>query len=196
MTTTPPEPVLPHIGQWVAALEERKRALSDPRRIAEMDLLIEHLVAEHERDLPRTLRTVNPRGAYHSWGGTRPYTATVDEQAEIYQAALDASPHTFDLEMEIERCFSGPDGIALDGTLHKHATAGEVARMGLELPEGADPDGDFVVSRRMALFVSYMDGLMAGEDMYRDVGGTVMTAAEWSAQRRSGQPVGESGVIA
>jgi hypothetical protein len=196
VTRTPTEPLLPRISQWVAALEERKRALSDPERVAEMDLLIEHLVAEHERDLPRTLRTVNPRGSYHSWGGTHPYSATVDEQAGLYQAALDASPHTFDLAMEIERCFSGPDGIALDGVLHKQATADEVARMGLDLPEGADPESDFVVSRRMALFVSFMDGLMAGEDMYRDVGGTVMTAADWAAQRREAPSQGPGVSIA
>jgi hypothetical protein len=194
--TTHTEPLLPRISQWVAALEERKRALTDPQRIAEMDLLIEHLVAEEERDLPRTMATLSPRGSYHSWGGPGSYTASVPEQGGIYQSVLDASPNTFNLAMEIERCFSGPDGVCLDGVLHKQASADEVAGMGLALPEGADPDGDFVVSRRMALFVSYLDGLMAGEDMYRDFGGTVLTAAEWSAQRRAQQPVESSGVTA
>ena len=190
MTPTPAEPGLPRISQWVAALEERRRTLSDPQRIAEMDLLIEHLVAEEERDLPRTMRTLSPRGSYHSWGGPGSYTASVDEQGQIYQRVLDASPNTFNLAMEIERCFSGPDGICLDGVLHKQASADEVAKMGLALPDGADPDGDFVVSRRMALFVSFMDGLMAGEDMYRDFGGTVLTAEDWSAQRHVQQPSG------
>lgn len=121
---------LPRIDQWVAALEARKEGLTDPQRIAEMDLLIEHLAAEGERDLPRTMATLSPRGEYHSWGGSSPYTATIAEQEELYRTVLERSENTFNLAMEIERCFSGPDGICVDGVLHKQATADEVVSMG------------------------------------------------------------------
>ena len=180
MTTAP---ALPRISQWVAALEERKGRLTDPQRAAELDLLIEHLTAEDQRDLPRTLATVSLRGAYHSWGGSRAYTATVPEQADIYREVLDRSEHTFHLALEMERFFSGPDGICLDGYLHKQTTADEVIAMGHAVPPGADPGELLVLTRRMALFVSFVDGLMAGEDMYRDDHGTVTTATEWAAAR-------------
>jgi hypothetical protein len=179
---------MPRIEQWVAALERRRSALTDPERIAELDLLIEHLVAEHERDLPRTMRTVSPRGGYHSWGGAKPYTATTPEQEVLYRKALDGSPNTFNLCLEVERFFSGPDGICMDGVLHKELTGQAVLDMGFALPDGADPSGTFVVSRRMALFVSYLDGLMAGEDMYRDDHGVVTTADEWARGRVQPQP--------
>lgn len=182
MTTTE-RPVLPRISQWIGALEERRSLLTDPQRIAEMDLLIEHLAAEEVRDLPRTLATVSPRGGYHSWGGSKPYAASTAEQAELYQQALDASPHTFDLAMEVERLHAGPDGICMDGELHKQAIVEEVVRMGFAPPAGASADEIFVVSRRMALFVSFLDGLLAGEDMYRDDHGVVQTAADWAAAR-------------
>jgi hypothetical protein len=132
-------PPLPRIAQWVRALEQRRSRLTDPERIGELDLLIEHLVAEGERDLPRTMATLSERGSYHSWGGRSPYTATVREQEELYRAVLDDSPHTFHLAMEIERFFSSPDGIAMDGVLHKQATAEEVTRAGYPVPKGAKP---------------------------------------------------------
>src|SRR6476646_1918486 len=103
MRAAQPPPNLPRITQWVGDLENRRRALVDPVRVAELDLLVEHLLAEHERDLSRTMATLSPRGVYHSWGGSSPYTATVAEQEQVYRAALDASPHTFDLALEIER---------------------------------------------------------------------------------------------
>jgi hypothetical protein len=174
------KPTLPRITQWVGALEERRSRLSDPQRIAELDLLIEHLVAEDERDLRRTMATLSDRGAYHSWGGRSAYTATVPEQEVLYRTVLDESPHTFHLALEIERFFSGPYGICMDGVLHKEATAHEVIKMGHSVPGNAEPGEPLVVSRRMALMVSFVDGLMAGEDMYRDDYAIVTTAAGWA----------------
>jgi hypothetical protein len=183
-------PTVPRIAQWIAALEERKRRLSDPERVAELDLLIEHLAAEDERDLPRTMATLSDRGTYHSWGGRSSYTATVRKQEVLYRTALDASPHTFHLAMEIERYFSGPDGICMDGVLHKQATADEIATKGYALPDGAHSGEPLVLSRRMALMVSFIDGLMAGEDMYRDDHGIVTTAAAWSTRFASPKATG------
>ncbi len=180
--TTVQAPLKPSITLWVAALQERKAKLSNPEWVREMDLLIEHLVAEDLRDLPRTLATVSPRGAYHSWGGSKGYTATTAEQAEIYRDALASSPHTFDLAMQVERCMSGPDGICMDGMLHKQATYDEVVAGGHAPPPGVTRDEPLVLTRRMALFVSFLDGLLAGEDMYRDDHGTVTTLREWSSQ--------------
>lgn len=174
---------LPSISQWVASLKERQSAIDGPQRRAELDLLIEHLMAEAERDLPRTMATLSPRGGYHSWGGSSPYTATIAEQERLYRTVLDRSENAFNLGLEIERFFSGPDGICMDGMLHKEATADEVVAMGGALPAGAG-EGAFVVSRRMALFVSYADGLMAGEDMYRDDHVQVWTATEWASRRK------------
>jgi len=172
---------LPRIDQWVGALRVRRAGLTDPERVAELDLLIEHLVAEGERDLARTLATVSPHGTYHSWGGSGPYTATTAQQAELYHQALDASPHTFDLAMEVERFHSGQDGICMDGVLHKQATREEVEERGLAVPDAAHEV--FVMSRRMALFVSYVDGLLIGEDMYRDDHADVVTADAWAVAR-------------
>jgi hypothetical protein len=178
---------LPRIAQWLGILQKRKRSLTDDEQIAWMDLLIEHLAAEHERDLPRTMQTISDRGRYNSWGGRNAYTATTAEQEAIYRTGLEASPNTFNLTLEIERCFSGADGICMDGVLHKEFTGPAVLERGLQLPEGADQSDTFVVSRRLALFVSFLDGLMAGEDMYRDDFALVTTAKQWArTHSRSG----------
>jgi hypothetical protein len=112
----------------------------------------------------------------------------VAEQERLYRTALDESSNTFNLAMEIERLFSGPDGICMDGILHKQATAEEVTQRGYQVPEGANADEPLVVSRRMALMVSFMDGLMSGEDMYRDDHAIVTTAAEWAARAQYPRP--------
>lgn len=68
--------------------------------------------------------------------------------------------------MDTERCFVGEDGIALDGTLWNVVTGEQLAGWGAEVPEGADPAGTFAVGRRLALFMSYRNGKMVGEDTY------------------------------
>jgi hypothetical protein len=59
---------LPRIAQWVGVLQQRKKSLTDDGRIARMNLLIDHLAAERERDLLRIMRTISDRGLYPGRG--------------------------------------------------------------------------------------------------------------------------------
>lgn len=163
----------PRIDQWVAAVEARKASLTDSVDVQRVDVLIEHLVAEGDRDVKRTMRTIADGGVYHAWGGSKTSVATKAEQRRLYEAVYAENPDAFNLSMDIERFFVDVDGVCMDGVLHKEVTADALRAMGLEPPAGATEFDLFVVSRRQALFVSYVDGLMFGEDLYWDEGATV-----------------------
>lgn len=167
----------PRISTWVAAVEARKASLTDPLDIQRVGLLIEHLVAEGDRDVDRTMRTIADSGVYHAWGGNKTSVATKPEQRKLYEAVLEDNPDTFHLYMDIERFFVDVDGVCMDGVLHKEVTAEALRMMGIQPPAGAAESDLFVVSRRQALFVSYADGLMFGEDLYWDEGATVSRLA-------------------
>lgn len=170
----------PRIANWVAEIRDRTSDVREVTLRHRIDMLIEHLVAEDERDVPRTMRTIASTGRYHSWGGAKSYTASAAEQEQIYTDLLDAWPESFQLELEIDRLIVGEDGIAMDGVLHKEVSGEALLGMGFAIPPGCSVSQRFVVSRRQALFVSYHGELMAGEDLYRDEGGvvTLLTVGE------------------
>ncbi len=164
----------PRMSHWVDALRARRRLLADADDAAKVDLLIGHLIAEGEGDISRTMATIADDGVYRSWGGTRGYTATKAGQQRIYEAVYARNPDAYNLRLDIERLFVGRDGVCMDGVLEKEVTGDVLVDMGFPLPEGATPSDRFVLFRRQALFVSYVDGLMRGEDIYWDEGGTVV----------------------
>jgi hypothetical protein len=75
--------------------------------------------------------------------------------------------------MDIERFWVCDDGIAMDGVLHRLHRVEELGAMGEVAPDGLSPEEEVVHSRRTALFVSFRDGLMLGEDLYYDATATV-----------------------
>jgi hypothetical protein len=168
--------------RWVESLRSRAKDVTDPTHLAMIDCFVEHMVFERSGDIDRFMRTMIPEPVYRSWGRPRPpgVGPSVRRGAEVrntYQRMMDRPDGFPEFEMRIERFFVGDDGLAMDGVLDRRLRGSEVLAMGDSLPDGADPDGEFVHSRRMALFVSYEDGLMVGEDMYNDSIATVTPLA-------------------
>jgi hypothetical protein len=168
--------------RWVEDLRGRAKDITDAQHLVMIDCFIEHMVSERSGDIDRFMRTMIPEPVYRSWGG-RPRPPGVGpsvrrgaEVRDTYQRMMDRPDGFPQFEMQIERFFVGDDGLAMDGVLHRLLRGAEVIDMGEALPDGASPDGHFVHSRRMALFVSFEDGLMVGEDMYNDSTATVTPA--------------------
>ncbi len=164
--------------RWVRFVEERKGETTVPAHARMIDCFIEHMVSERSGEIDRFMRTMVDDPVYRSWGRPRPAGAAPvvrgrDEIKARYKALM-ARPDGFpQFELETERFFVGDDGIAMDGTLRQQLRGSELGGAGVGLPDAGSPDDVFVVSRRMALFVSYRDGLMCGEDCYYDATATV-----------------------
>jgi hypothetical protein len=165
--------------RWVDALRERAKDIREPRHLEMIDCFVEHMVSERSGDVDRFMRTMVPDCIYRSWGRPRPAGAApsvrrVDEIRALYEQMMLHRAGGFpQFEMDIDRVWVGDDGIAMDGVLHRLHRVEELAGMGEAAHEGADPQDEVVLSRRTALFVSFRDGLMIGEDLYYDTSSTV-----------------------
>lgn len=164
--------------RWVAFVEGQKARVSDPNQLQMLDCFIEHMVSERSGDIDRFMRTMIEEPVYRSWGRPRPAGAGPsirrgDEVRALYLSMM-ARPDGFpQFELDTERFFVGDDGLAMDGTLRREARGHELEMLGEPLPPRTSPDDRVVVSRRMALFISFRDGLMCGEDTYFDAHASV-----------------------
>lgn len=164
---------IPNSVDWIEFLKLRRDKATDPEDIAKLDNFIEHLAAEFSHDWDTTMDTMAPDGVSRTWGGG-PFMEMLGDELDndgrraFYEGMTEAGGDTAFkfVAMDTERCFVGEDGIALDGTLWNVVTGEQLAGWGAEVPEGADPAGTFAVGRRLALFMSYRNGKMVGEDTY------------------------------
>jgi hypothetical protein len=164
--------------RWVDCLRERAKVVTDARHLAMIECFIEHMVSERGGDIDRFMRTMVAEPVYRSWGrlrsaGTPPSERRSAEIRQLYQRMMDRADGFPEFELRIERFFVGDDGLAMDGVLDRLARGHELAELGETVPDDANPDDQFVVSRRMALFVSFEDGLMCGEDCYYNSTSTI-----------------------
>ena len=164
--------------RWVSRVEAQKARVSDPRQRQMLDCFIEHMVSERSGDIDRFMRTMIDEPVYRSWGRPRPAGAGPsvrrgEEIRTLYLGMMNRPDGFPQFDLDIERFFVGDDALAMDGVFLREARGYELEALGEELPPGGSPDGRFVLSRRMALFISFRDGLMCGEDTYFDVRATV-----------------------
>ena len=168
--------------RWVEELRLRAKSVSDPRHLAMIDCFIEHMVSERSGDLNRFMRTMIDEPVYRSWGRPRPVgvgpAVRVGAEIRALYTSMMSRPGGFpEFEFEMERFFVGDDGLAMDGVLHRLARAEELESLGEQRPAGAGDSDEFVVSRRTALFISFQQGLMRGEDCYYAAAATVRPAS-------------------
>ncbi len=165
-------------ARWVDALRARAKDVADPGHLAMIDCFIEHMVSERSGNIERFMRTMVEEPVYRSWGRVRPQDEPPSlrrgEQIRLlYQAMMDRADGFPEFELEMERFFVGDDAMAMDGVLHRLVRADELEDNGHARPEGTPDDAPFVVSARTALFISFVDGRMVGEDLYYDSTATV-----------------------
>jgi len=170
---------IPNALDWIEFLEERKGKLTDPDDVAKVDVFIRHLLTEYKHDFDGTLDTMAPDGASRCWGGgpmlevlgtgSTNVMTNVDRKP-FYEAVTEASgENAFKfVAMDTERFFVGQDGIVLEGILWNIVPGDQLAIWKADLPEGGDPDATYGLGQRMALFMSYRDGKIVGEDTYWD----------------------------
>jgi hypothetical protein len=160
--------------RWVDALRARAKEVDNPRHLEMIDCFIEHMIAERSGDVDRFMATMMPEPVYRSWGAPRPAGKgpSVRRGREIralYEQMMLRRPGGFpEFELAIERFFVGDDGLAMDGVLHRLHRADELESLGETRPAAAGDEDEFVLSRRTALFISFHEGLMVGEDLYYD----------------------------
>lgn len=169
--------------RWVEALQKKAADVTETRHRRMIDCFIEHMVAERSGDVDRFMRTMVDDCAYRSWGkprpaGVPPQVRHRDEIRAMYEQMMLHRRGGFpQFEFDMERFWVGDDGIAMDGTLHRLHRVEELASMGEPVPDGAAAGDEVVLSRRTALFISFRDGLMLGEDLYYDTASTVAPVA-------------------
>ena len=153
--------------RWVAALEAQKEGLA-PNRAALVDAYIEHLRSERALDPDRFVAHMSRDVVYRRFGaGMGPRVMNYDDVYAAYSAIAAAAAWP-EYEMEMERFVVTDDMIIEDGILKFVGRGHGLVAQGYTLPEGGAPDDDYLVTTRMAAFFTYRDGMMTGEDTYRD----------------------------
>ncbi|HEY1967045.1 MAG TPA: hypothetical protein VGH89_03805 [Pseudonocardia sp.] len=170
---------IPTALDWIDHLEQRKRKLTDPADVAKIDVLVEHLMAEFTHDWDATMATMLDAGVSRAWGGGAFLKALEVDGTNVmpnsvrrgfYEGVTEAggdSAFRF-LALETERLFVGEDGVVCDGVLWNIVPGEQLDQWGAELPAGGSPDKIYAVGRRLALFLSFQDGKIVGEDTYWD----------------------------
>ena len=141
-----------------------------PEHRAMLENYKRHLTAEIACDLEAIMSTMTPDPVYHAYGYGLADVTTVrgrEQSRAFYQSIFDEG--TSVLELETERLSVSDWGIAGDGVI-RIITPGEVlAVRGVDVD---DKGAHYLVSNRIAFFLPYKSGLMAGEDTYMDLVGT------------------------
>jgi hypothetical protein len=170
---------IPNAIDWIEFLELRKAKLTDPDDVAKVDNFIQHLLTEYKHDFEGTLATMAPDGLSRCWGGG-PMLAVLGTGGTNVMTNVDRKPFYEEVTkasgedafkfvaMDTERFFVGEDGIVLEGVLWNIVPGDQLALWNADLPVGADPNGTYGLGQRMALFMSYRDGKIVGEDTYWD----------------------------
>jgi hypothetical protein len=171
---------IPTALDWIDYLEKRKRTFTDPADVAKLDVVIEHLLSEFTHDWDATMATMVDHGVSRAWGGgaflkalevdgtnVMPNNPSRRDFYEGVTAAGGDAAFRF-LAMDTERLFVGEDGVVCDGVLWNIVPGNQLDQWGAQLPAGGSPDRSYAVGRRLALFMSFEDGKIVGEDTYWD----------------------------
>jgi hypothetical protein len=167
------------MGRFVGYLQDRRAEVENPKHAAMLGVLIEHCIAEvKDLNIERTMATLIADPVYHYWGDRSvmraggvdpPRSAHRAEVQAAYEAGMREgwlSMHT--LELEVERFFINDDAIAWDGMQYARVPGGALAANGEPFPDGGTVEDEYIKASRSAVFISFRDGRMVGEDFYLD----------------------------
>jgi hypothetical protein len=140
---------------------------SNPDHRAMLENFKAHMTAEIGCDLEGIMATMTPHPVYHSYSGNGPdhvvHVNGRDQNRAMYQGIFDEG--TSVLQLDIDRLTVADWGIAGDGVIRIINPGKVLAARGMEID---DEGAHYLVSNRMAWFLPYEHGLMAGEDTYLD----------------------------
>src|SRR5437016_3088520 len=144
------------------AIDAKLREVTNPKHRVMLENYRAHLAAEVGADLERIMATMTPEPVYHSYGrgleaGPKGQAAT----RAFYQRIFDEGTNV--LEREIDRLTVDDWGIVSEGTIHIINPGKVLAARGTKVD---DENAHYLLSVRIAAFLPYENGLMAGEDTY------------------------------
>jgi hypothetical protein len=149
------------------AIDRLLEKTSNPDHRAMLENFKTHMVAEIACDIEGIMATMSPHPVYHSYGGSSRASVThVDGREQnraMYQGIFDEGSSV--IQLDIERLSVGDWGIAGDGVIRIINPGKVLATRGMEVD---DESAHYLVSNRIAWFLPYENGLMAGEDTYMD----------------------------
>jgi hypothetical protein len=154
---------------WIKRWEIEREKLDDPRRIAMIDAMIEHLRLEADGNWDAVMVTIDDDAVFRAtgFGITGVRIADKKQQRQLYEDEDRAVPgYLAGLEVRHERFIVGPDTVAFDGRAFRVFTGEQLPTRGLEVPAHASGRDEFLVSWRMASFVEIRDGCVAGKNTY------------------------------
>jgi hypothetical protein len=158
----------PSLRSWIQTWHEERAALTDPRSIEMVDMLIEHSEYELARDWDAVMRTVTDDAEYNQVGARfNQVVRGKDAVRSMYEEVDARIPGCVGrIEMEQEQFCIGTDSVSFAGDVYMVMAGDELRLYGLDLPDGAGPENHFLVSYRAAIFCKFEGPLVAGEDSY------------------------------
>jgi hypothetical protein len=127
--------------------------------------LIEHVEAEQAVDVERFLRHQVAEPIYRRYGAVE---WQLPEEVRTWFGRMSAEGTFPRYELETDRLVVGDDGLATDGILKMEAKGSQLLAHNMVLPADGSESDSYLVYRRFAMFISFQDGKMVGEDSYRD----------------------------
>jgi len=159
----------PAVG-W-AALEERQARCESARHRQLLQVVIDHVKAEVDRDVDGLMATLVAEPAYHFWIGGRDLGPKgYDAVRTYYEDFVLGGGAVF--ESIKERIVVDDDTISHEGPVRNLVSGAIAKRRGYSVP---DEDGHYLVTFRNVVWWSFDEsGLALGEDAY-----TVMNPDDW-----------------
>ena len=151
--------------RWIDSLERYRVELVTPAQVSNFECYVEHITSEQAGDLERILAHMTDDVLYRNFGAT---TDTFQGKEEVRRRLRPGVEAGFPMmEMHYDSFIVGSSSIGMAGTLYASGTAAQLRGVGRVLPEGTGGDDMLIVATPIAVFFSYRDGLMCGEDAFR-----------------------------
>jgi hypothetical protein len=155
---------------WKLA-EERARAESDPKRRANLEIVIEHMKAEARCDIDGVLATLseNPTYLWHSEPDdpTLNPTGSKEAVAEFYDMAI-VRTGAHRLEWDVDRIIVDENSVFTEGMMRLAFPGRTLIDMGIDVD---DPDAYYLSEARTGVVwpIEPDTGLIIGEEIYKCV---------------------------
>jgi hypothetical protein len=158
-------PLAVDFERQIQFIRDRVNEETNPKYKAMWALWQEHLEAEADLDLDRTMATVSPDAAFHSWGGVYniegPRVNDFERVKAQYKMVMDSGGFP-PLELVCERFFIGEDALLVEGDNKSIISGADAQAYGFP----GDPDRRYVAYSRLCCWVPFKDGLILAEDLY------------------------------
>ena len=155
-------------GKMARTIQERLDRTTDPRHRHNLEVLLEHVNGEAERDVEKVMGSMAPDPVYRVWGAPESMSPRgFGGVREFYERRL-LEGERFWMEVDIEHLIVDDHAILTDSVLTS-AVPGWYLADPASYPFGGlevDHDGWYLMRYRMATIWPFVDGSIRGEEGY------------------------------